>query len=91
MKTNWEVKKLGEVASLSGRIGWKGLTAKEYTKEGPLFVSVHSLNYGDYVDLRDAFHISQKRYDEKSRNYASKRRHFNLQRRCRNWETGDCR
>ncbi|MHB8103244.1 MAG: restriction endonuclease subunit S [Methanosarcina sp.] len=64
MNKDWEVKKLGEVASLSGRIGWKGLTAKEYTKEGPLFVSVHSLNYGDYVDLRDAFHISQERYDE---------------------------
>ena len=51
-------------AQLSGRIGWKGLTAKEYTKEGPLFLSVHSLNYGDYVDYRNAFHISQERYDE---------------------------
>jgi type I restriction enzyme S subunit len=55
---------LGDAAELSGRIGWKGLTAKEYTREGPLFLSVHSLNYGDYVDFRDAFHISQERYDE---------------------------
>jgi restriction endonuclease S subunit len=55
---------LGEVCYTSGRIGWKGLTAKEYTKTGPLFLSVHSLNYGDYVDFRDAFHISQARYDE---------------------------
>ncbi len=60
----WKVKMLGEVANTNGRIGWKGLTAKEYTKEGPLFISVHSLNYGDYVDFRDAFHISQTRYDE---------------------------
>ncbi len=60
----WEEKKLGEVTTTNGRIGWKGLTAKEYTKEGPLFLSVHSLNYGDYVDFRDAFHISQERYDE---------------------------
>jgi type I restriction enzyme, S subunit len=60
----WEVRTLEEVAYLSGRIGWKGLTAKEYTSEGPFFVSVHSLNYGDYVDFRDAFHISQARYDE---------------------------
>ena len=64
MKKGWQEKKLGDVAELSGRIGWKGLTAKEYTKEGPLFLSVHSLNYGDYVDFRDAFHISQERYDE---------------------------
>ncbi len=60
----WEEKKLGEVANTWGRIGWKGLTAKEYTSEGPLFLSVHSLNYGDYVDFRDAFHISRDRYNE---------------------------
>lgn len=59
-----EEKPLGEVADTWGRIGWKGLTAKEYTQEGPLFLSVYSLNYGDYVDFRDAFHISQERYDE---------------------------
>lgn len=64
LKAGWEVKTLGDIAYLSGRIGWKGLTAKEYTETGPLFLSVHSLNYGDYVDYRDAFHISQDRYDE---------------------------
>lgn len=60
----WETRKLGEVAYLAGRIGWKGLTAKEYTQSGPLFTSVHSLNHGDYVDFSEAFHISQERYDE---------------------------
>ncbi len=60
----WQRRQLGELAELRGRIGWRGLTAKEYTKEGPLFLSVHSLNYGDYVDFRDAFHISRQRYDE---------------------------
>lgn len=60
----WDTRKLGDVAYLAGRIGWKGLTAKEYTKNGPLFLSVYSLNYGDYVDFRDACHISQDRYDE---------------------------
>lgn len=60
----YEIKKLKDVSYLAGRIGWKGLTAKEYTKHGPLFLSVHSLNYGDYVDFIDAFHISQERYDE---------------------------
>ncbi len=64
LPTGWKVTQLGSVAQLSGRIGWKGLTAKEYTKEGPMFLSVHSLNHGDYVDYRDAFHISQERYDE---------------------------
>ena len=64
MREEWQEKPLHSVAYLAGRIGWKGLTAKEYTEEGPLFLSVHSLNYGDFVDFRDAFHISQERYDE---------------------------
>ncbi|MEO7298367.1 MAG: restriction endonuclease subunit S [Verrucomicrobiota bacterium] len=64
MKKGWERKQLGELAELRGRIGWRGLTAKEYTKSGPFFLSVHSLNYGDYVDWRDAFHISEERYTE---------------------------
>ncbi len=64
MKSRWQTKRLGELAELRGRIGWRGLTAKEYTKTGPLFLSVHSLNYGDYVDFRDAFHISEGRYTE---------------------------
>jgi type I restriction enzyme S subunit len=64
MKNGWQRKQLGELAELKGRIGWRGLTAKEYTKQGPLFLSVHSLNYGDYVDFRDAFHISEERYAE---------------------------
>lgn len=56
--------KLGDLAELKGRIGWRGLTAKEYTKKGPLFLSVHSLNHGHYVDFSRAFHISQERYEE---------------------------
>ena len=64
MKGKWQQRNLGELAELRGRIGWRGLTAKEYTTSGPLFLSVHSLNYGDFVDFRDAFHISQDRYDE---------------------------
>ena len=55
---------LGELAELKGRIGWRGLTAKEYTKQGPLFLSVHSLNYGHYVDFSQANHITQERYEE---------------------------
>jgi len=64
MKAGWQRRQLGELAELKGRIGWRGLTAKEYTQTGPLFLSVHSLNYGDYVDFRDAFHISRERYAE---------------------------
>lgn len=63
-QNGWKQKNLGEFCKLNGRIGWKGLTAKEYTNSGPLFLSVHSLNYGDYVDFSDAYHISEFRYLE---------------------------
>ena len=64
MNEGWQRRQLGDIATLSGRIGWRGLTAKEYTREGPWFLSVHSLNHGDYVDFQEAFHISQVRFDE---------------------------
>lgn len=64
MKNGWETKPLGQVAELRGRIGWRGLTAKEYQKSGPFFLSVHSLNHGDYVDFSQAFHITEERYLE---------------------------
>lgn len=61
---NWAWCRLGEICYTSGRIGWKGLSADEYQKSGPLFLSVHSLNYGDFVDYSKAFHITKERYDE---------------------------
>ena len=61
---HWSWCKLGEICYTSGRIGWKGLSAAEYQKSGPLFLSVHSLNYGDYVDYSKAFHITKERFDE---------------------------
>lgn len=61
---HWTWCRLGEICYTSGRIGWKGLSADEYQKSGPLFLSVHSLNYGDFVDYSKAFHITKERYDE---------------------------
>lgn len=61
---SWNNKLFSKLAYTAGRIGWKGLTAKEYVKQGPLFLSVHSLNYGMYVKFDEAFHITQERYDE---------------------------
>jgi type I restriction enzyme, S subunit len=60
----WVWCRMGEIADLNARIGWKGLSANEYKEKGPLFISVHALNYGDYVDYKQAFHITQERFDE---------------------------
>ena len=55
---------LGEVTYTAGRIGWKGLTKKEYVEQGYLFLSVHGLNYGKFVDFGDAFRITKERFEE---------------------------
>ena len=60
----WAKGALDKLVYIAARIGWRGLKKDEYTLKGPLFLSVHSLNHGKYVDFSEAFHISQERYDE---------------------------
>ena len=64
LPSGWKEIQLGKVAQLSGRIGWKGLTAKSTPGKGRFFFRFNSLNYGDYVNFRDAFHISRQRYNK---------------------------
>ncbi|MHA4811011.1 restriction endonuclease subunit S [Flavitalea flava] len=60
----WATAKLDGLITIAARIGWKGLKKEEYTKKGPLFLSVHCLNYGKYVAFKDAYHINEMRYEE---------------------------
>lgn len=62
--SSWAKATLDKLIYIAGRIGWRGLKKDEYTVDGPLFLSVHSLNYGKYVAFKDAFHISKERYLE---------------------------
>lgn len=56
--SSWAVATLNNLIGINARIGWRGLTKDEYTNEGPLFLSVHSLNYGKAVVFNVANHIS---------------------------------
>ncbi|SEH05078.1 restriction endonuclease subunit S [Candidatus Venteria ishoeyi] len=60
----WSSGTLDKLVYIAARIGWRGLKKSEYTEKGPLFLSVHSLNYGKYVDYSKAFHLSLERYNE---------------------------
>lgn len=61
---SWVNVQLDQLIYIAGRIGWRGLKADEYTDEGPLFLSVHALNYGEEVRYDQANHISEERYVE---------------------------
>lgn len=60
----WSKGTLDKLIYIAARIGWRGLKKSEYTEEGHLFMSVHSLNHGKYVDYTEAYHISEERYIE---------------------------
>lgn len=62
--SSWAISNLDDLVNINARIGWRGLTKKEYTNEGAYFLSVHSLNYGKNVVFKDANFISIERYDE---------------------------
>jgi len=62
--SSWAISSLDNLIDINARIGWRGLTKKEYTNEGALFLSVHSLNYGKNVVFKDANFISIERYNE---------------------------
>jgi len=61
---SWINVRLENLVYTSGRIGWRGLKAEEYTERGPLLLSVYNLNKGDEVDFQDVNHISRERYEE---------------------------
>lgn len=60
---DWEIYSLGDYAYIKARIGWRGLSASEYTDEGPLLIAGNHIKRTKILwDKCD--HISQYRYDE---------------------------
>lgn len=60
---DWEVCRLGDHAYIKARIGWRGLSASEYTKEGPLLIAGNHI-VGTKILWEKCDHISRFRYDE---------------------------
>ena len=63
LPTDWEVKQLGGNAYIKARIGWRGLSADEYTTNGPLLVAGTHIR-GASIDWSSCDHISDFRYEE---------------------------
>ena len=64
---DWKLLKIKNIASVHGRIGWKGLKREEYTETGPLMLSVWSLTdeYPYGVDYSAGVNrLSTFRFDE---------------------------
>ena len=60
---HWEIKKLKYLVSVKARLGWKGLKADEYVKEGFGFLSTPNIKHKE-IDFENINYITKDRYDE---------------------------
>lgn len=61
--SDWSFTKLGAVASVKARLGWKGLKASEYIDEGFIFLSTPNIK-SRTIDFDNVDYITAQRYHE---------------------------
>lgn len=61
--SSWRVNKIKAMASLSGRIGWQGLTSEEYTDEGAYLITGVDFDNGK-INWESCVHVPMKRWKE---------------------------
>ncbi|MEK4836531.1 restriction endonuclease subunit S [Bacillus sp. FSL L8-0152] len=60
----WDVKQLGEITEIKGRIGWKGYTKEDLRQSGPLVLGATQINSRYKLDLKNPVYLSQEKYEE---------------------------
>ncbi len=61
-KKGWEVKRLGDIASLKARIGWQGLTTSEYRTSGDYFLITGTEFKKGLIDWGKCFYVDEERF-----------------------------
>lgn len=61
--SDWGTSHLGDLATVKGRIGWRGLKASEYTSHGPYLIANKHIS-NNIIDWENCDHISEFRYKE---------------------------
>lgn len=61
--SDWKIDKIKSMASLSGRIGWQGLTSEEYTDEGAYLITGVDFENG-IINWDSCVHVPMKRWKE---------------------------
>ena len=63
MSESWKKDRLGNYCYIKARIGWRGLSASEYTESGPYLIAGKHIEDG-IIDWDACDHISEYRYRE---------------------------
>src|SRR5690606_33737485 len=61
---DWEVVKLGRIANIMGRVGWKGYTKDDLVENGPYAIGAKHINKNNKLDLSDPTCLSWEKYIE---------------------------
>jgi type I restriction enzyme S subunit len=61
---DWELKVLGQSATLKARIGWQGLTTKEYLSAGDFYLVTGTELRGGAIDWDECSHVEAIRYKQ---------------------------
>ena len=60
---SWEVKTIGDLAEVKGRIGWRGYTSNDLVDEGPWVVGGKEITSG-FIDFSTAKHLTREKFEE---------------------------
>ncbi|MCL4463334.1 MAG: hypothetical protein M1551_05790, partial [Firmicutes bacterium] len=61
---DWTFKRLQEISSLKGRIGWQGLKQSEFTMSGSDPFLITGMNFKDgSIRWDEVYHVSLERYE----------------------------
>jgi type I restriction enzyme S subunit len=61
---NWDIKRLGAISTMSGRIGWQGLKQSEFTQDADDPFLITGMNFKDgKIRWQEVYHIPTSRYE----------------------------
>jgi type I restriction enzyme S subunit len=60
----WEVKRLGDSATLKARIGWQGLTTAEYLDSGDCYLVTGTEFKNGFIDWNNCHYVEKSRYKQ---------------------------
>lgn len=56
--------RLGDVAEVRGRVGWKGYTVEDLTDDGPLVLGANDITSDNRLSLANVKHLTREKYEE---------------------------
>lgn len=60
----WNLEMLGEISSLKGRIGWQGLTVKEYLPSGDYYLVTGTDFHNGKIDWKNCVYVDKTRFSQ---------------------------